>query len=40
MSVTEPEEKPDVAAGNEADALVEFLGRQDLESRQELRSEQ
>ena len=40
MSVTEPEEKPDVAAGNEADALVEFLGRQDLDSRQELRSEQ
>ena len=39
MSIMEPE-RPDGAAGDESDALVEFLGRQDLSSRRELSSEQ
>lgn len=40
MSVIEPEETPNGSAGNESDALVEFLGKQDLNSKQELISEQ
>ena len=39
MSIIEPE-RPDGAAGDESDALVEFLGRQDLSSRRKLSSEQ